>query len=94
MSEYTDAWKQYPKQVFNAADRLANALIPPVSGALSYSGETLSARAWRASEADRVWGKVFVPAINLCFFWQSNHCRGAYSATKEGHDVPPQYRDS
>ena len=35
--------------------------------------ETLSARAWREQR------KLLVTMINSFFFWQNNHCRGAYA---------------
>lgn len=35
--------------------------------------ETLSARAWREDK------KVLILIINTLFFWQKNHCRGAYA---------------
>ncbi|OAD82923.1 hypothetical protein ATN89_17405 [Comamonas thiooxydans] len=42
--------------------------------------ETICSRAWRMKTAgSRKWG-VFVAVVNALFFWQSNHCRGAYSA--------------
>lgn len=34
--------------------------------------ETLSARAWREQK------KLLIVMINSFFFWQNNHCRGAY----------------
>ena len=35
--------------------------------------ETLSARAWREKR------KPLIALINGFFFWQNNHCRGAYA---------------
>ena len=40
--------KAYGEQVFIALDQLANALIPPLEGSVSYADETLSARCYRA----------------------------------------------
>lgn len=45
--------------------------------------ESFSSRSWRESlSGDERWLRV-VKNINRVFFWQSNHCRGAYAAYKE-----------
>jgi hypothetical protein len=71
--------KEYGVQLFIAADQLLNALIPPLDGTVSYADETLSARAYRARRDGKILGRVFMPVINLLFFWQGpNHCKNAY----------------
>ncbi len=70
MSPYWAAWAQYPQQLFIAADQLLNALIPPLDGTVSYADETLSARCYRAHRDGKIMGKLFMPLIDLLFFWQ------------------------
>ena len=62
--------KAYGEQVFIAADQLLNALIPPLDGTVSYADETLSARCYRAHRDGKIMGKMFMPLIDLLFFWQ------------------------
>ena len=65
----------YAKSVGIAADQLINAVL----GGQPY--ETLSVRAYRLGVLDgrRGWRRV-VWFINKLFWWQKNHCRGAYAA--------------
>ena len=94
MSPYWDAWAQYPQQLFIAADQLLNALIPPLEGTVSYADETLSARCYRAHRDGKVMGRVFMPLIDLLFFWQGpNHCRNAYIKEFDRQNYPSEYRD-
>ena len=71
--------KAYGEQVFIALDQLANALIPPLEGSVSYADETLSARCYRAHRDGKILGQLFMPAIDLLFFWQGpGHRKNAY----------------
>lgn len=65
----------YAKSVGIAADQLVNAVL----GGLP--SETLSVRAYRLGVlgGDTRWRRV-VWFINKLFWWQKNHCRGAYAA--------------
>ena len=47
--------------------------------------ETLSARAWREER------KLLVAVINSLFFWQNNHCRGAYAQEIERRHQHDEY---
>ncbi|QJC56140.1 hypothetical protein HC248_01426 [Polaromonas vacuolata] len=93
MKTYWDAWLQYPQQVFIAVDQVANALIPPVFGTLSYADETLSARCYRAHRDGKWFGLLFMSPINLLFFWQGpDHCKNAWRKEFERRSLPPEYR--
>ena len=93
MSPYWQAWAQYPQQLFIAVDQLANALIPPWGGTLSWSDETLSARSYRAHRDGRLFGKLTMAPINLLFFWQGpDHCKNAWLKEHERRNLPPEYR--
>ena len=93
MSPYWQAWAQYPQQLFIAVDQLANALIPPWGGTLSYADETLSARSYRAHRDGRLFGKLTMPVIDLLFRWQvKEHCKGAWLKEQERRNLPPEYR--
>jgi hypothetical protein len=83
----------YIRQVLLAVDQVLNALIPPLAGTLSFSGETLSARCYRAWRDGRAWGRVLLPVIDTAFFWQDEHCRNAYLHTLERRHLPPEYRN-
>ena len=80
-------------QVFIAFDQLANVLIPPLDGTIGYADETLSARAYRAHRDGKILGKLFMPPIDLLFFWQGpGHCRNAYIKEFERKNYPDEYR--
>jgi hypothetical protein len=72
--------KKYIYNLLIAFDQFANALLG------GYADETLSAYSWRKQD----WR---YKAINALFFWQSNHCRGAYDAEQNRRHLPPEYRD-
>jgi hypothetical protein len=82
----------YLQQVWMALDQLLNALIPPLTGVVSSSLETLSARAFRARRDGRLWGRIMGPAINTLFFWQNDHCRGAHAKLMDLVYLPEEYR--
>lgn len=85
--------RAYGVQVFIAVDQLANALIPPLDGTVSYADETLSARAYRAHRDGKIMGRVLMPIIDLLFFWQGpNHCRNAYIKEFARKNYPDEYR--
>ena len=65
----------YAKSVGIAADQLINAVLG------GRPSETLSVRAYRLGVLDgRTGWRRVVWFINKLFFWQRNHCRGAYAA--------------
>lgn len=85
--------KAYGVQVFIAVDQLANALIPPLDGTISYADETLSARSYRAHRDGKILGKLTMPVINLLFFWQGpDHCKNAWIKELERKNYPEEYR--
>ena len=80
-------------QVLLALDQLANVLIPPIDGTIGYADETLSARAYRAHRDGKILGKLFMPPIDLLFFWQGpDHCKNAYIKEFERKNYPDEYR--
>lgn len=86
--------RDYFVQVFLALDQLANALIPPIDGTIGYADETLSARCYRAHRDGKIFGRIFMPPIDLFFFWQGpNHCRNAYLKEFDRQNYPSEYRD-
>ena len=85
--------RAYGEQLFIAADQLANALIPPLDGTVSYADETLSARAYRAHRDGKILGKLFMRPIDLLFFWQGpDHCKNAYIKEFARKNYPDEYR--
>ena len=85
--------RAYGEQVFIAFDQLANALIPPIDGTVSYADETLSARCYRAHRDGKIFGKLFMMPIDLLFFWQGHdHCKQAYIKEFERKNYPDEYR--
>ena len=86
--------RDYFVQVFLALDQLANALIPPIDGTIGYADETLSARCYRAHRDGKIFGRIFMPPIDLLFFWQGpNHCKNAYLKEFDRQNYPSEYRD-
>lgn len=85
--------RDYGVQVFIAIDQLANALIPPIDGTLSYADETLSARSYRAHRDGKILGKITMPVIDLLFFWQGpGHCYNAFLKEHARQNLPNEYR--
>ena len=85
--------KEWGMQVFLALDQLCNALIPPIDGTVGYADETLSARCYRAHRDEKIMGKLFMPLIDLLFFWQGpGHCKNAYIKEFERKNYPDEYR--
>lgn len=82
----------YLAQILLALNKLVNALIPPLTGTLSYAGEPLSARCYRAWRDGRAWGRLLLPVIDAFFFWQDEHCKNAYRNTLERRHLPEEYR--
>ena len=86
-------FKDYSTQVFIGFDQFLNTLIPPLDGTVSYADETLSARCYRAHRDGKIMGKLFMPLIDLLFFWQGpGHCRNAYIKEFERKNYPDEYR--
>lgn len=84
--------RAYGEQIFIAVDQLANALIPPLDGTVSYADETLSARCYRAHRDRKVFGRLFMRPINLLFWWQGpDHCRNAYIKEFARKNYPTEY---
>lgn len=85
--------KEWGVQIFLALDQLANVLPPPIDGTVSWADETLSARCYRAHRDGKIMGKLFMPLIDLLFFWQGpGHCKNAYINEFERKNYPDEYR--
>jgi len=61
----------YLDSLFRAFSQALNTIL------FGDSQESISARCWR-----KQW-TIGVKIINTMFFWQNNHCRGAYSKDLE-----------
>lgn len=84
--------RAYGEQVFIAVDQLANALIPPLDGTVSYADETLSARSYRAWRDGKILGRLTMRPINALFFWQGpDHCKNAYIKEFARKNYPTEY---
>lgn len=83
---------EYLVQIMLAIDQLANALIPPLDGTISYADETLSARSYRAYRDGKIFGKIFMKPINWLFFWQGpDHCYNAFLKEHARKNMPSEY---
>ena len=92
MKQAFSLMRAYFEQVFIAVDQLANALIPPIDGTVSYADETLSARCYRAHRDGKVFGRLFMRPIDLLFFWQGpGHCKNAYIKEFARKNYPSEY---
>lgn len=79
--------KTYLMQNLIAFDQQLNTLLNGMAD------ETLSARAYRAHRDGKIMGKLFMPMINLLFFWQGpHHCRNAYIMEFNRANHPSEYR--
>lgn len=91
---FTQLALAYFAQIFIAFDQLVNALIPPLTGTLSWADETLSARSYRTHRDGKFWGWIMHP-INALFYWQKwdmHHCQRAYEKEIARAGLPAEYR--
>lgn len=73
-----------------AIDQLAYVLLTLGAG---HPDETLSAAAWRTEQSGKLGGRIFRPVIDLLFLpIERDHCRKAYEAEQQGHQLPKEYR--
>ena len=85
--------KEWGVQVALGLDQFLNTLPPPIDGTVGYADETLSARCYRAHRDGKIMGKLFMPLIDLLFFWQGpDHCKNAYIKEFERKNYPDEYR--
>jgi hypothetical protein len=78
--------KHYILQNLIAIDQVFNTILG------GYADETLSARAWRAEQKGRFFGRMFRPAIDLVMFFQPEHCKLAHEAEMKRRHLPPEMR--
>lgn len=77
--------KFYILKILIAIDQLLNAIL------LGSPDETLSARAWRTEQKDKLFGKFFRPLIDFILFFDKNHCYKAYKAEVNKWQLPRDY---
>ena len=77
----------YVKNLLIWADQGLNAVLA------GSPDETLSARAYRLSSSSEFWFWS-MKAIDLIFFWQTDHCRRSYEAEQARRHLPKEYRSS
>jgi hypothetical protein len=68
-----------------SVSRLVNALL------CGYSGEMLSARAYRLRNKSLFWG-VLKEILDSVFWWQLEHCRNCFEFELEHRDKPEEYK--
>lgn len=66
-------------------DQLINTIL------WGYPDETISARIWREQHSKRRWA-IALKLVNALFFWQANHCRGAYYSEITRKHIARVYR--
>ena len=73
-----------------ALDQLLNATLG------GYADETLSSRAYRrasVAQPKRRWRWAY-KSINTLFFWQPDHCRGAYEMEAQRRHLPVDFKET
>ena len=75
-------------QVLIAIDQFINTLWYFPKDGFGFADETISARSWRLREQSSLY-----KFINALFFWQANHCRGAYYSEMTRKQLPKEYSD-
>jgi hypothetical protein len=73
------------KQIAIALDQLLNALCG------GWADETLSARVYR-NRNNSSWWRFWYRALNALFFWQPDHCLGAFFSETHRKQLPKIYR--
>lgn len=76
----------YLHALFVAFDQLLNTIL------LGSPDETLSSRAYRADRDGKRFGRIFRPAIDTLFFWQTRHCYAAYVAEVQRRQYSANFR--
>ena len=71
--------KRYIHNIIISLSQFINVLL------LGSPDETISARAWREKR------NLLIAVINGVFFWQNNHCRGAYAQEIERKHQHAEY---
>jgi len=79
--------RTYLVNILIALDQLGTTLVG------GWPDETLSSYAWRLHLQGKPMGWTH-RVINAIFWWQSNHCRGAYRDEAERRQMPPELRDT
>jgi hypothetical protein len=70
----------YFLQILIALDQLINTIFN------GWADETISARSYRTNN------KLAMKLINTLFFWQKEHCKGAYESEILRTQFPVEYR--
>lgn len=76
------------RYVFNnaiALDQMFNALLG------GSPDETLSSRAYRTEQQNKIFGRFFRPVIDLVFFFDPLHCYEAYMSELNRRQLPPNF---
>ena len=76
---------KYILQNLIAVDQLLNTIL------YGSADETLSARAWRAEQKGRVFGKIFRPLIDTLLFFDKDHCYNSYLSEFNRRQLPSDY---
>lgn len=87
VSAYTVGPFVYLFRVIIAIDQLGTSLIG------GWPGETLSSYAYRLEGQYKIGGRIFRPIIDALFFWQTNHCEGAWHSMLKRMNVAPEFRN-
>ena len=83
------------------------ALFTGTRQAVAYADETMSAHCWRSYDRGRIWGRMFMPVIDVLFLWQGEdeevneragrrvvrHCERAFWKELMQREMPPAYRE-
>lgn len=77
--------KEWLLQVLISLDQVANAIL------LGRADETLSARAWRTEQQNKIFGKIFRPLIDIIFFFDPLHCYTSYLSELYRKQLPSEY---
>ena len=76
----------YLTQLAIAVDQVGNALLG------GWADESISSRAHRQQHKRR-WA-IARALIDAVFFWDRDHCAGAFKAENERRQLPPAFRDA
>jgi hypothetical protein len=72
-------------QILIALDQLVNAILG------GWADETLSSHSYRLDQAGKPWG-FLRKGIDLLFFFDKDHCKGAYESERMRSHSPPAQR--
>ena len=80
------------KRTLNLLTALDQFMFCLVTLGSSDPDETASAAAWRLENTGKLQGKLFRPALDTLFFFDTDHCKRSFESEYLRSQLPKEYR--